>query len=99
MALNLQTALDKVNILIVEDEGIVALELQESLQQEGFEVVAIVDNGPEALELVKNEEIDLVLLDINIKGAWDGIETATHLWKQKHLPCIYVTDYADVNSL
>jgi len=87
-----------VTVLIVEDEGIVALELQESLQNEGFEVVAIVDNGPEALEIIKKEEIDIVLLDINIKGAWDGIETALQLKKQKNIPFIYVTAYADTNT-
>ena len=90
--------MDTVNILIVEDEGIVALELQESLQQEGFGVAAIVDNGPEALELIKSEDIDLVLLDINIKGAWDGIETAVQLRRQKNIPFIYVTAYADSNT-
>jgi DNA-binding LytR/AlgR family response regulator len=88
----------KVNILIVEDEGIVAMELQESLQKEGFEVAAIVDNGQEAIDLVKDEAIDLVLLDINIKGGWDGIETATQLRKLKNIPFIFVTAYADSNT-
>ena len=88
----------KVNILIVEDEGIVALELQESLQKEGFDVAAIVDNGQEALEVIKERNIDMVLLDINIKGAWDGIETALQLRKHKTIPFIYVTAYADNNT-
>lgn len=86
---------DRVNILIVEDEGIVAMELQESLQNEGFKVEAIVDNGPEAIEIIKDENIDLVLLDINIKGELDGIETAIALRKHKSIPFIYVTAYAD----
>jgi DNA-binding LytR/AlgR family response regulator len=85
----------KVNILIVEDEGIVAMELQESLQNEGFEVAAVVDNGAEALDVIKEDDIDLVLLDINIKGNLDGIETAIELRKQKNIPFIYVTAYAD----
>jgi two-component system, response regulator PdtaR len=88
----------KVSILIVEDEGIVAMELQESLENEGFEVTAVVDNGQEAIDLVKTEDIDLVLLDINIKGAWDGIETATQLKKEKNIPFIYVTAYGDSNT-
>jgi len=89
---------EKVKILIVEDEGIVAMELQESLQNEGFEVAAIVDNGPEALEIVKDDDVDLVLLDINIKGSWDGIETAMQLKKHKNIPFIYVTAYGDSNT-
>jgi len=88
----------KVSILIVEDEGIVAMELQESLQNEGFAVAAIVDNGPEAIDVVKDEDIDLVLLDINIKGSWDGIETAQQLKKYKDIPFIYVTAYGDSNT-
>jgi DNA-binding LytR/AlgR family response regulator len=85
----------KFSILIVEDEGIVALELQENLQNEGFDVVAIVDNGPEALEVIRDENVDLVLLDINIKGNWDGIETAIQIKKHKSIPFIYLTAYAD----
>ena len=85
----------KVSILIVEDEGIVALELQESLEQEGFKVVAVADNGREALEILKGEDVDLILLDIHIKGDWDGIETATQLSAFKKIPFIYVTAYSD----
>lgn len=85
----------KFSILIVEDEGIVAMELQENLQNEGFDVVAIVDNGPEALDVIKDENVDLVLLDINIKGNWDGIETAINIKKHKNIPVIYLTAYAD----
>jgi two-component system, response regulator PdtaR len=87
--------MDKVSILIVEDEGIVAMELQESLQNEGFEVCAVVDNGREAVDIIKEGYIDLVLLDINIKGDWDGIETAAEIKKLKNLPFIYVTAYSD----
>lgn len=86
---------NQVSILIIEDEGIVGLELQESLQDEGFDVVGVADNGPEAIELLQANEVDLVLLDINIKGNWDGIQTATEIKKRKNIPFIYVTAYAD----
>jgi DNA-binding LytR/AlgR family response regulator len=68
------------------------------LKNEGFEVAAIVDNGPEAVELFKNKDIDLILLDINIKGLWDGIETAMQLRKHKIVPFIYISAYADSNT-
>lgn len=89
---------NKISILIIEDEGIVAMEMQESLQNEGFNVAAIVDNGLEAVELLKSKEIDLILLDINIKGCWDGIETALQLRKYKNLPFIYISAYSDSNT-
>lgn len=86
---------NKVGILIVEDEGIVGLQLQESLQEEGYDVVGVADNGPEAVELLEKNHVDLVLLDVNIKGSWDGIQTADELKKIKNIPFIYVTAYAD----
>jgi len=86
---------NKVGILIVEDEGIVGLELQESLQEEGYNVVGVADNGLEAIELLEKNHVDLVLLDVNIKGSLDGIQTAAELKKIKNVPFIYVTAYAD----
>lgn len=86
---------NQVSILVVEDEGIVGLELQERLQEEGFNVVGVADNGREALELIQSNEVDIVLLDINIKGNWDGIQTAIELRKIKSVPFIYLTAYAD----
>ncbi|MES2809397.1 MAG: response regulator [Bacteroidota bacterium] len=86
---------ENVRILIIEDEGIVAMELQESLEKEGFDVVGIADNGVDAIEMFKNDTIDLVLIDIHIKGQWDGIETATELKKHKDVPFIYITANSD----
>ncbi|MEA5427963.1 response regulator [Arcicella lustrica] len=93
--MNSVTIPDKIRILIVEDEGIVALELQESLEQEGFEVVAVADNAIDAIAIIKKEDIDLILLDIHIKGELDGIQTAIRINQLKNLPIIYLTAYAD----
>ena len=86
---------DKVNILIVEDEGIVAMELQESLLNEGFGVAGITDDGAEAIDIIKEIDVDLALLDINIKGGWDGIQIAEQIKKHKNIPVIFVTAYTD----
>jgi DNA-binding LytR/AlgR family response regulator len=89
----------KVNILIVEDEGIVALALEDTLQLEGYHVCGIADNGKEALRIAEKEAIDLVLLDIHIKGDWDGIETARHLTALRDIPFIYLTAFSDSETL
>lgn len=84
-----------ISVLIVEDELIVATDLQESLEQEGYHVIGIASDGETALRLYQAENIDLVLLDINIKGDWDGIETSRRLMSVKQRPFIYLTAYAD----
>lgn len=90
---------DKVSILIVEDEGIVALGLEDTLETEGYHVTGIADNGREALDLVKSHPVDLVLLDIQIKGDWDGITTARHLSEAKEIPFIFLTAFSDAETL
>lgn len=90
---------NKVNILIVEDEGIVALGLEDTLQLEGYHVCGIADNGKAALRMVEEEAIDLVLLDIRIKGDWDGIETARRLTALRDVPFIYLTAFSDDETL
>ncbi|WAC13707.1 response regulator [Dyadobacter pollutisoli] len=85
----------KIRILILEDEGIQAMGLEETLEKHGYEVALIADNGKEALEFISHEPVDLALLDIHIKGDMDGIETA---WKMKDvtsIPIIYLTAYMD----
>jgi DNA-binding LytR/AlgR family response regulator len=84
-----------ISVLIVEDEIIVAADLQESLEQDGYTIAGIANNGLSALQIMKDNHVDLVLLDINIKGEWDGIETSQKLLEIKNVPYIYLTAYAD----
>lgn len=86
-------------ILVVEDEFILATELSDTLESEGYEVVAVADNGREALGIFQAEAIDLVLCDINIKGDWDGIETVEKLIAQRPVPIIYLTALTDGETL
>ncbi len=86
-------------ILLVEDEFILATELSDTLESEGYEVEAVADNGQEALAIFKTEEIDLVLCDINIKGDWDGIETVEKLIQIRPVPIIYLTALTDSDTL
>ena len=90
---------DNVNILIVEDDAIVAMDLEDTLQTKDYRIAGIADNGREALSFVEKETIDLMLLDIQIKGDWDGIETARQLMSVKDIPFIYLTAFSDGETI
>lgn len=82
-------------ILIVEDEGVVALSLQATLTKMGYTVVGIAVTGSEALALARQHNPDAVLMDIHIKGEMDGIETTEKLNEISDVPVIFLTAYAD----
>lgn len=79
-------------ILIVEDESLVALDLSQSVESLGYNVAGVVSNSKDAIELVCKEKIDLVLMDICIKGDVDGIDTAKAIKiYDKNIQIIYST--------
>ena len=82
-------------ILIVEDESIVALDLRQMLEEFGLEVVGNTASGDEALAIAEDTQPDLALLDINIQGAIDGIQTAQILRDPNGVPCVFLTSYSD----
>lgn len=82
-------------ILIVEDESMIAEDLSDSLNDMGYLVVGSAASGQEALNLVKAHQPDLVLMDIMLKGAWDGIVTAEAIQSQHACAIIYLTAYTD----
>jgi len=88
-----------VQLLIIEDEAVLALDLRATLQAEGYAVVGIAGSGPRALELFGQHRVDLVLCDIHIQGPWDGIETARQLLARRPVPLIYLTALADQPTL
>jgi len=62
-------------------------------------VMGRIASGEEAIELIQEKRPDLVLMDINLQGEMDGIETATKLYKEYNLPVIYLTAYAGESTL
>lgn len=86
-------------ILIVEDEGIVAFNLQQRLQHMGYQVTGMAESGAQGLQLVARERPDLVLMDIHLKGEMDGIELAEALGQEHDLPVVYLTAYAEDTTL
>ncbi|KQS27163.1 response regulator [Dyadobacter sp. Leaf189] len=89
-----------IKILVVEDEGIQAMGLEETLDQAGYEVVGIADNSEEVLGFVNSEEVDVIIMDIHIKGEVDGIDTALRVREIKAgIPIIYLTAYMDQETV
>src|SRR5882762_7734414 len=90
---------EKVNILIVEDESIVALDLSEGLLRGGYAIAGIADNAQSAKAVFEKEEVDVVLMDINLKGTKDGIDTVMELMAIRQTPVIYLTAYTDAATV
>jgi two-component system, cell cycle sensor histidine kinase and response regulator CckA len=88
-----------ISILIVEDERIVARDLQQSLRAFDFDVFAIAASGEEAIALASTRLPDIVLMDIRIKGELDGIETAAIMRDRFGVPVVYLTAHADDATL
>jgi PAS domain S-box-containing protein len=87
------------NIFIVEDEKIVALDIAASLKSLGYNVTGMASSGMEAIEKIKKKIPDLILMDIRLKGDMDGISTAEKILSEHDIPIIYLTAYADENTL
>ena len=86
-------------ILIVEDEFIATEYLSQILHSFDIDIIFKASSSDEALDIVKNNHIDLVFMDINIQGAIDGIRCASLLNNEYFLPIIFTTAYADTNTI
>jgi DNA-binding LytR/AlgR family response regulator len=91
--------MEKLNIFIVEDESIVAKDIQNSLTKLGYNVVGSANNGKDAIEKITELRPDLVLMDIMIKGSITGIEVSEKIKEKMNIPVIFLTAYADEGTL
>ncbi len=89
----------KKRILIVEDENIVALDIKRCLTKRGFEIVKITNNSEDAIKTAMKERPDLILMDIDLKGKINGIQTAKIINKDIELPIVFLTAYSDESSI
>jgi PAS domain S-box-containing protein len=85
----------KKRILIVEDEGPVAEDLLEILSNAGYEVVAVVKSGDEAISKARRDNPDLILMDIVLEGDLDGIEAAKIIRDELDIPVVYLSAFVD----
>ena len=86
-------------ILIVEDEIIIAEDLQRKLKSMEYDIIGIASSGEEAIKKIKENNPDLILMDIVIHGMMDGIETAAQIHSLFDIPVVYLTAYADEKTL
>ncbi|MGH7379144.1 MAG: diguanylate cyclase [Candidatus Methylomirabilales bacterium] len=86
-------------ILVVEDENIVAKDLQQTLRTLGYGVPVIASSGEEAIEKAAATRPDLVLMDIKLKGRLDGVAAAGEISDRLDIPVVYLTAYADEQTL
>jgi PAS domain S-box-containing protein len=91
--------MSQTTILIVEDEAIVAADLEGKLQRLGYEVAGITAEGEEAVNLVRRLRPQLVLMDIRLEGTMDGIEAAEAIRCRDDVPVIYLTAHSDNATL
>ena len=89
--------MNNLNILIVEDESLVALELSNSIENLGFHVVDYVTTPKMVTEVFQKEKVDLILMDINLGDEIDGIDLYKSLNTQ--IPIIYLTAYQDETTI
>lgn len=83
------------SILIVEDEALYAELVAELVEELGHEVMNTLDNGAEVLAFCRENEPDLILMDIQIRGDYDGIELADALQERRQVPVIFITSQVD----
>lgn len=89
----------KSRILIVEDEAVTSLALSDSLDSLGYEPIGPASSGEEAISLATSQHPDLVLMDIRLKGSMDGIVAADKIWNKHAIPIVFLTAYADEETL
>ncbi len=86
-------------ILIVEDESILAMNIQDTLVELSYEVIGCVNDGEKAIEKADKTLPDLILMDINLKGEMDGIDTAKRIKERHNVPVVFLTAYSDQKTI
>ncbi|MFZ0454780.1 MAG: response regulator, partial [Ignavibacteriaceae bacterium] len=89
----------KAKILIVEDESIVAFDLKRMLLNLNYDVLDIVASGEKAIKKAVEEKPDLIIMDVMLNGPITGVEAAARIKGVMNVPVIYLTAYADTETL
>jgi len=89
----------KKKILIVEDERIIAEDIQRTLRNFNYDVISVVSSGVDAIKIAKESKPDMVLMDIVLDGTMNGVEVAGKIRDHHKIPIIYLTAYADDKTL
>src|SRR5438067_12105306 len=87
--------MNQTNILVVEDERIIAFDLKQRLEALGYRISAVVPSGEEAIEKAAELQPDLVLMDIHLEESMDGIEAAQRIHERLRILVVFLTAYAE----
>ncbi len=88
-----------IRILVVEDEAIIALDIQGILKKMGYVESEVADSGEESIRRVAAQRPHLVLMDIKLKGTVDGIQAAKQIFYEYNVPVVYITAFGDEKTL
>ncbi|MBX9349147.1 response regulator, partial [Chromobacterium vaccinii] len=88
-----------ISILIVEDERIIAMDLQLQLQALGYQVCDIAASGRLAIACAERDRPDLVLMDIHLEGDMDGVDAASEIYRRLKIPIVFLSAYAENATL
>ena len=91
--------MSQAKIMVVEDEGLIANDIALQLRRGDYAIEGMASSGEEALHLLESLHPDLVLMDIRLRGKLDGIDTASRVRTDYHLPVIFLTSHADAETL
>lgn len=91
--------MDRAQVLIVEDERIVARDLAQRLSRMGHTVVGTVASGVAAIQAAAELHPQVVLMDVGLPGKLDGVAAASQIWAQLQIPVIYLTGYSELQTL
>ena len=86
-------------VLIVEDETVLAIGMEYSLEEYGYIVSGIETTALEAINHVKNNSVDIVLMDIKLKSKMSGIDAARKIWEELKIPIVFLTSYSDDKTI
>lgn len=86
-------------VMVVEDEGIVSIDIRNILKKLGYFVSAVAFSGEEAIIKAEENPTDLILMDIGLKGKIDGIQAAKEIRSRSKTPVIFLSGFADDNTL
>jgi diguanylate cyclase (GGDEF)-like protein len=90
---------DPISILLVEDEGVIARDLEDTLIRLGYRISGIASEGAEAIEMARELHPQLVVMDVSLRGEVDGIEAACAIQQDAPVPVIFLTGHTDPETL
>lgn len=85
----------KAKIMIVEDESVLAENLQMKLETLGYEVTGVADHAEQAISMARENRPEVILMDVRLNGEMDGIQASQILQEESRIPVVYLTGHAD----